>query len=703
MAIYLAPRPANPVVVKAGPIGSGAGILQSEFPLALIFGRTPQAKMRQAYKIGMEVPWVRKAEGVIASRLSTVPFVIEDALDETVDDEYPNPLAVSAFDLLATPQGNLTVGQKLTRSQLWRLTSRHTGLCGNSFWLNDAMNAFGIPNANLYIRPDRMSVNEDANGNLRSWQIDRTNTNPGTEVSLEQVLHFMLEPPDEGHFGPGLVETWLLRSRITTQLDQQLSQVLTGGGRITGILSPKQGSIEPGSDTAVQMERDWRTIVEQPDAATRLQIVYAPVEFQKTTLTLDELKIVELMRLMRDDGLSFWGVPPTIIGVPASAGLNSGETRKYDEAALWQGPVHDRLVVFGEMLQDNLLDRFEPLLGWAPQLIINEPSFDDDAPRFDLLTKVVSVALTDDERRDLIGKPPLPNGLGNVVRLPMTTVEAFSVPPESEAQATVAPVGVNAAPLTVANAASVDAAGLAAGETSAETKQTEGKAKTDNLHASLVTLRTRLDANITPRLAEKLRTWLASQKATITSRIRENEAHVRANPRDSSVWFDKPAWDASLKTVLGTPLAGVATTIGAHIGSVLTPAKAAFDPVDHVLTTGAGRVGGINDTTRLAIQEQLAKTMADGGSLDDAINALDALPEFDPYRAELIARTETMFAYNTAALGSYRDAGLTMVQAIDGDKDEVCAARNGQEFSIIEAYGIEDHPNGTLDWVPVLV
>lgn len=89
--------------------------------------------------------------------------------------------------------------------------------------------------------------------------------------------------------------------------------------------------------------------------------------------------------------------------------------------------------------------------------------------------------------------------------------------------------------------------------------------------------------------------------------------------------------------------------------------------------------------------------------MDEAIAAVESIAAFDPYRAELISRTELMFAYNSAALGSYREAGLNMVQAIDGDDDEQCAARNGREFTIADAYGIEDHPNGTLDWVPVLV
>jgi hypothetical protein len=61
-----------------------------------------------------------------------------------------------------------------------------------------------------------------------------------------------------------------------------------------------------------------------------------------------------------------------------------------------------------------------------------------------------------------------------------------------------------------------------------------------------------------------------------------------------------------------------------------------------------------------------------------------------------------MDAYYSAALGSYTEAGIEQVQAIDGDGDPECAARDGEIFSVDEADGIEDHPNGTLDWVPIL-
>jgi hypothetical protein len=76
---------------------------------------------------------------------------------------------------------------------------------------------------------------------------------------------------------------------------------------------------------------------------------------------------------------------------------------------------------------------------------------------------------------------------------------------------------------------------------------------------------------------------------------------------------------------------------------------------------------------------------------------------FDEYRSEMIARTELMDAYNAAALGSYSDAGIEMVEAIDGDQDQECIDRVANNpYTIGEADAEEDHPNGTLDWVPVM-
>ena len=72
-------------------------------------------------------------------------------------------------------------------------------------------------------------------------------------------------------------------------------------------------------------------------------------------------------------------------------------------------------------------------------------------------------------------------------------------------------------------------------------------------------------------------------------------------------------------------------------------------------------------------------------------------------RAKVIARTETKWAQNQSTIEATKASGVDYVQAVDdqiGHGDAECSARNGMVYPVSEAAGIEDHPNGTLMWVP---
>ena len=84
--------------------------------------------------------------------------------------------------------------------------------------------------------------------------------------------------------------------------------------------------------------------------------------------------------------------------------------------------------------------------------------------------------------------------------------------------------------------------------------------------------------------------------------------------------------------------------------------------------------------------------------------------DYPEWMAERVVRTEARMALNRSAFEIWEDAGVTELQAIDGlggrtgQTDAVCLARNGETFSIDEAMeeDEDEHPNGTLFWVPVL-
>ena len=77
-------------------------------------------------------------------------------------------------------------------------------------------------------------------------------------------------------------------------------------------------------------------------------------------------------------------------------------------------------------------------------------------------------------------------------------------------------------------------------------------------------------------------------------------------------------------------------------------------------------------------------------------------------RARTIARTESKYAQNHGTIAAYEASGVVgRVQAVDcqiaGEAcDPECEERNGKVFPIEEAKLIDDHPNGTLSWSPVI-
>ncbi len=732
MSVYVPPRYAP--AVKAGPLGPGAGVLMTEFPLASILGgRSPQAKMKRAWELGISVPWIRAAERAISGACSTVEWHLEDEDDVEIDDEYPDRFAQEARTLLEKPTAKLPdeAGKQLTRRELWALTFRHMGLCGNAFWFLDQPNIYGIPAAIKYLRPDRMTPDEDRAGNLVGWIIDKTPQSPGVRVPLAQILQFVLDPPDQGHFGIGLVETALLKAQNSVGLDSHLQQVLGAGGRLSGLLSPKPPDhLEP--QQMQQLIADARNITEQPNAAQRMQVLAGPVDFTPTTMTIKDLQLIQTMTSARDDLLALWGVPLSQIASVAT-GMNSGESHKIERQAFWENANHPRLVSFVEPIQFQLLDRYV-LLGTTIELEIDEPTFTDDGPRFDLLAKAVGTPLKNWERRELIGKEPFgPTVINPATGLPIddevwlpNTYQLVFTAPEEGTAAVGATLAVTTQDETGAPPAEAPpAASSAAGETAqVAPKAPSMKAAVRGLHGAIMAVRSSLDERFTPRVKRDVAKVLDEQRREVIARARSQAAHLMENPRDVRAIWDGPKWNRRLTEALQPHLITVAEELSHTIRSTLgRPVVGKAGPVAAVqrtLTRGGTRITGINNRTRDAVLGVVnttnAASVAKGLSPAEAGDELEAAIEgagmggfdgiglWDEYRAEMIARTEMTASYNDAALGTYGDLGVELVEAIDGDGDEECAARDGQTFTLDEAdqEAADEHPNGTLDFVPIL-
>jgi hypothetical protein len=134
--------------------------------------------------------------------------------------------------------------------------------------------------------------------------------------------------------------------------------------------------------------------------------------------------------------------------------------------------------------------------------------------------------------------------------------------------------------------------------------------------------------------------------------------------------------------------------------------------VNLMLVDAAQRVVSIDETTRLAIAEQLRIGQELGLSTHEIAHGNPQLsyPGIEGLygttwskRAEMIARTELQHAQNEASLNRYQATGMVdHVRIIDGDEwDLPCANRNGTIVPI-SSHPQLNHPHCTLVLVPVL-
>lgn len=618
--------------------------------------RDPQAQrrfMRDAIGLYHTNRHILRAERVVASRVAGIPWHLEDPEDTEVDDEYPNEQARDVRALLEKPTKGQRVGnQPVTWRELIGITVRHMGLVNVAFWYLDEIDRLTRwPQQIMYVRPDRMTPVTDARGNLAHWQLDADNRGGGTRLELDEVLPFYLEVPDHGFYGSGLVEAAVNLARKLARGDRHELDTLSSGGRLPGIVSPKEVGV--GDEVFKRLQADLRNIAELPDATKRTLVARAPIDWTPTSAQLGEsgLNWPELARLTREEIYGLWGVNPATAGFVGPGGLASGENRKYDEASTWQNGIQPRVDALYETLQYQLLDRLD-VVGINVELVLDVPSFDDDMPKFDMAEKAKEQPLTQAERRALLGLEPFGDARDDEVWIGDRRIYPVAVVPTEPA----------------------------------------AKAKLDDTEQAF---------------RSALSRFLEKQAGAVVSRLAERSGQVQAKPGDWQAWWDGARWDDELSAVL-TPHWRRVADQAATEAQQHAPAKASFvgllgGPVWNRLLKHLGaRVRDINETTRREIAEVVKSGVNEGLSMAELGRRIQDATAFNSDRAERIARTETGTTWNMANVESYREFGTEKVRVIDGDGDEVCANANGQEWTLDEALNSPlGHPNCVRDFAPV--
>jgi len=685
--------------------GPGVAAYANDYPLSTL-GNSPQDKCAaylKAYKCG----WFYKAESKISGDLSTLPWTVTDG-DIESDDPRETEIGRPDLDVPIEQLNPIEQFMRLmerpnprqTGRQLRQKTFIRRDMAGVAFWYLEAASQSSPITAIYGISPSRLWPAYDSRKQLMGWVLDYNQPGGGTPFETWEIVPFSnASADDDDIFGIGAVEAVYAELPLTDLLTKHTADLLSTGGRLAGMLWPKERSLN--EDEFTDAQRAWRNVVSDPASARRLLLFPEPMEWTAGASTPAEIGIPELAALNRDNILTAFPIAPEILGVPMPAGLNaSGATRRELYDFYWSDTIGPRAASFDEIVQTTIISRYEALMGQTFRFETELPQLDDASSLLEKAGAFRSLVSIGFDPKDTIKAV----GLDHIKWTALPAQLDPNKPPEPPQL----PTGNQQIPATSASV----------------TDDTR-----DNSSVSqVVSKATKSRETIADMSKGRVQSFLHDQRERLSERIRQTFPANRKGQDTKALriaavkapdWFDKAEEDRILRQALyGLYLDASrgSLQVVADLLNRIIPNKAVDRVVADIADYGGERIVDINEGTKGALTDLLTVGTERGYSIPQLIDGVpdegfagvkgvtldNGVPAFGDARAETIARTETALSYNRAALDAYKEFSVSHVIAYDGDGDEVCAERNGKEFTVEEAFGIEDHPNGTLDWAPVV-
>jgi hypothetical protein len=177
--------------------------------------------------------------------------------------------------------------------------------------------------------------------------------------------------------------------------------------------------------------------------------------------------------------------------------------------------------------------------------------------------------------------------------------------------------------------------------------------------------------------------------------------------------FDWEAYNESIREDVGAAYTEVLTIQGNR--GAKRAGKDTFDANDpfvqkHLTGYIGDRIVQLDETTRTDVKGIIQTILEsdDGASVAEIGDSIaervrETFDGYADWRADRIARTETGMAYNTGNVLGYRQADVSEVDVSDSDNDPICAAANGQRWTIAKALANPlGHPGCERDFSPVV-
>lgn len=702
---------------------------------------SPRYSDYHSYLESYKLPWVRACVQVISYNAANVRLrLVIPKADSAPDDDDPEVDNSPLLNLVQKPN------PWQSGFEFFEMLHHHLELTGNAYITLESATRNGLPTELYLLPPDRVSIMPDPTKKIAGYRY--TVNGKSVDYSADEIIHVKYPNPVDpaGLYGMGVIEAGETRFDSDRAMAEHERDFWRNGAKITGVLETT-GDV---SDTMFARMRDSiRAFFRNSGISTLL--LENGITYKSVSDGPAKLGLIELATMSRDQILAMFGVPATKLGILEKANYKADEADRY----FWTETIDPKLTRLEQALS-VLVEMFHP--GSNYELKYERLNFTDDLPQMQIAKAMTDVGLfTADEIRKYCGYPPLEEfgdklvagvGLG-----PLDLEGAMATVNERRAEQNLPPIEggdefiilpARSVPLDIATGVTASALGgpgtnpigpqtgrlnVPAGGNARQPQLPEAPNSAGNMapqqpaqkRAGRASLYRPASSHL---LAERQKAALERglrQKEAIERFFAEQEARVlnslagykkqKAALSINGIWDTVREWKALFSSLLG--LYNRAVDDGAAAAADIGASADSADRFSALEGTFAQRVQGISETTRQQVEQQLTEGLRRGysttqiaqGVPDENYAGITGVFQTAKSRAEMIARTETMYAFNSSSVMSYRESGVVQeCEIMDGDFDETCADRDGQVVSIDDAMDMigDEHPNGTLSVLPLV-
>lgn len=663
---------------------------------------TNYAGYQKAYS---QLSWVNACVSLIATSGAGVKYYVLDEKDKEVTDRR-------LLDLLEKPN---------EREDWYSLSEglySDLELTGNSYWVKEETNVYGQPKYLYRLDPKLVKIIPDRQRLIGGYSFEVN----GKKIVYqpEEMIHIKYYNPLDPRIGLGKIEACEVLYNTEFASADYNFRFFKQGARLAGVLETDKILAEP---EIKRLRAELDKLYGGRKNAHRLGILQGGLKYNATGLSQKDMDFVVQRRFSRDEICAMFFVPPPKLGIMDNANYKAEEA----DRTFWSECMKPKLLRIQSRLTEDLVKAYNPK--W--RIEFEEVVKKDEDKESQILDRYLNRGvLTINEAREKLGYEAVPWGDTAYLPLGIAPIDAGSEEiPEKRVRllsgkGIVVEIDTDRIQPAVIPQEIAEAMGIA--EAPVDPNQphkeagTKPKAISDRKREvvrKVADARDQIVKTFEPAMAKYFR----AEEKVIIGRV------LKSFPGDLNV--EKLAdWkrEDDIITKVARPYISTAVKLGAGIASQAL----SKDPADkkalseahreEIIDKLARKVTNVNATTK----DKIRKAIEDGITGDFSINEIaygntdqtykgiaGVFAEAIGYRAELIARTETIGAYSEASYETYKDLGVESKEWITAGDDRVsdaCLINEGEG-----AIGVDEvfadgsmyppaHPNCRCSILPVV-